>query len=342
MKAHLLFTPTIDMTREVWLSHRHAGIGASEVGAVLGLDDYMSSLELYYYKIGDAPRFDIERMAAFMGRELEDMIAQLWQFWDPHAMNGEDSMIENFRAGRLVRKCRRVNAYVRNPAYPWLFVSLDRIINKHGSRGEGTLELKTISGFEADKWEAELPPKYVTQVNTQMAVCEFDYGEMAILRDGRRFNVLPFEISPSIVQHVITRTKAFWDRVTEARKLVNEKHLPAMRFNQRRLDELNAEIDKLAPEPDGTLAYANYLKERNQQATYAERRGNAIEHSDAIQHLDLTDRIKELGEKKQLYENRLKVALADHQVLDFGPEGKVYWTNTQAGGRIFRNRVKKP
>jgi predicted phage-related endonuclease len=340
MNSKLIIVPTGKMTREEWLAYRMSGIGASETGAVLGLDDYTSSLELFYHKIGEAPRFDVQRMAAFMGRELEDKIAEMWQYWDPTAINGEDQMIANFQAGNIVRKCRRINAYVRNPDYPWLFVSLDRIINKHGSRGEGTLELKTLSWFEAEKWEGQLPPKHITQVNTQMPVCCFDYGEMPILQDGRRFNVLPFEMSTTIVEHIVTRTKKFWDNVLVARKLVNEKHHPDLRYNQRRIDEINAEIDKLAPEPDGSLAYADYLKERFNDPNLAERRGTMDELEWAGLQKAASAQIKEVQERKTLWENKLKASMGDHQILDFGSDGKVHWTKTRDGGRTFRNRIK--
>ena len=118
MKSHLRLVPTRDMNREEWLAYRHQGIGASEVGIILGLDDYTSSLELYHYKIGSVQKFDTEGMAQFMGREHEDMIAKLWQYWD----GSEEGMIRNFRADKIIRKCQRVNAYMHNPEYPWLFV----------------------------------------------------------------------------------------------------------------------------------------------------------------------------------------------------------------------------
>lgn len=338
MKSKLTLIPTTGMSRDEWLSYRHTGLGASEVGTVLGLDDYTSSLELYYYKIGEVPKFDTESMASFMGREQEDLIARLWQYWE----GTEDSMIRNFRAGRVVRKCARVNAYVRNPAFPWLYVSLDRKINKYDERGEGTLELKTINGWEADKWESGLPPKYVTQVQTQIGVCEFGWGEMALLQDGRRMNVLPLDVSDTIFNHVVVTTKRFWDKVEEGRKLVNEKYKCLVEFNHRRVEELTAEIDKLAPEPDGTLAYANYLKERFNKPSNLEREGTEEEFSAAIYQRDAADRLKEIQEQKLLHENVLKAAMGNSvQILNFGPvRGKVYWSNYANGNRVFRNKIK--
>jgi len=339
MKKHIELIPTAGMDRDQWLNYRHSGIGASEVGCVLGLDDYTSSLELYYYKIGEVPKFDLENMAKFIGKIDEPKIAKMWQYWDP-ATQDELTMIRNFQMGKVVRRCQRVTAYVRNPAYPWLFVSLDRKINKYDHRGEGTLELKTIGGWEADKWDAGLPPKYITQVNTQMLVCEFLFGEMALLQDNRRFFVYPFDRSDNIANHIVNRTKDFWDRVVAGRKLVNEKFHCMTTFNEKRIQELNHEIDALAPEPDGTLAYADFLADRHGKPTRLERKGSIIELDFAKAHRDASDRLKEIQEIKTLNENNLKRAMADTQCLDFGTDGKVYWSTTPSGSRIFRNKLK--
>ena len=335
MKSHLQLIPTSGMSREDWLNYRTKGIGASEVGTILGLDDYKSSIELYYEKIGEISRPDIESMAQFMGREQEDFIAELWTYWE----GNEQTMIENWRTGNKVRKCQRVNAYVSNPKYPWLFVSLDRKINKHEGRDEGTLELKTISGFETDKWEFSIPPKYVVQVNTQMLVCEFEYGELALLEDGRHFDVLPLEPTDSICQTIISQTKEFWDRVVAGRKLVNEKYLPDNQFNQKRIDECNREIDKLAPSADGSMAFASFLREKFKNPTHSERRGTDAELEIAERHIYLKKELEEKEREVRLMENQLKTAMGNHQVLSFETHGKVYWTVTESGKRFFKNRV---
>lgn len=336
MKSHLQLIPTTGMTREDWLAYRFSGLGASETGAVLGLDDYISSLELYYLKIGDRPRIDTESMAAFMGREQENLIANLWQYWD----GSEEGMINNFRNGVVQRRARRINAFVRNPLYPWLFVSLDRIINKHVGYEERALELKTISHWEAQKWEAGLPPKYVIQVQTQLAVCEFAGGEMALLQDGRKFFVLPFDYNTTIVETIIAKTKEFWHRVQKGRELMAQKYAALAAYNYKLAEELSAEIDRHAPEPDGSLAYAKYLSERFNKPNKAERRGTAVEQTTAVFLQDLNKKIKELEEQRQYHENYLKAALADHQVLDFGADGKVYWSVDARGKRIFKNHIK--
>lgn len=337
MKSKLLFIPTANMSREQWLTYRHDGLGASEVGTILGLDDYMSSLELFYYKIGEIARFDTETIYSFMGRYHEDTIADLWQYWE----GDEETMIANYKAGKIVRRCMRVNAFVRNPEYPWLYVSLDRKINKTETRGEGSLELKTISGFEADKWESGLPPKYVVQLNTQTMVGEFEFGEMAILQDGRRFFVLPFENSKTIQETIVKKTFEFWCKVLDARKLVNAKYIALQDFNYKRADGLTAAIDLLAPEPDGSQVYADFLKKKYNRPLSAERQGTEAEFVEATVQKLATEQIKTISEGKIKAENCLKTAMGDRfQMLDFGSRGRVYWSMNGAGHRVFRNKIK--
>lgn len=338
MKPNITVFPTAGLTKDEWLSFRSRGLGASDIGVVLGLSPYKSSLELYYQKIGAVPTFNIENMAMFLGTEQEDFVATIWTYWG----GDEESLIKNYREGNQVRKCKKVNGYIQNAAYPWLFVSLDREINKQGDKGNGTLEIKLINSYEADKWESGIPPGYIAQVQTQMLVAGYDFGEMAILEDNRKFYVYPFETSSVIQEHIVKKTKDFWDRVIQGRKYVNEKYVCMQEFNQRRVDELDHEIDKLAPEPDGTLVYANYLKEKFGRPLEAERCGTASELLEAQNQRENAERLKEIQEKKLLAENRLKMAMGDKfQMLDFGAEGRVYWSKQSDGKRVFRNKLKK-
>jgi putative phage-type endonuclease len=340
MKSHLQLIPTGGMSRSDWLTYRMSGLGASECGTLLGLDDYKSSIQLYYEKIGDVPTWDVESLSGFLGKEMaEDFIATMWQYWDP-VKGDESTMMANYRDDHIQRRCRRVNAFVRNPAYPWLYVSLDRVINKYGDRDEGNLECKTIGGYEADKWDAGLPPKYVVQIQQQQLVSEFTWGEMALLQDNRKFFVLPFEANTVIQETIVTRTKDFWDKVLAAREWVAEKYLALAGWNQRAAEQAQAEIDKRAPEPDGTLVYSKYLSEKFKRPDKLERPGNAWEEEQAIRHKEMAQELKALEENKRLFENGLKLAMADHQVLNFGPAGKVYWATDARGARVFRNKIK--
>jgi len=337
MKSHLELISTVGMSREDWLAYRQTGLGGSDVGAVLGLDDYKSSLELYHQKIGLVPLRDLPNVPKFMGLQLEDLIFKLWGYWE----GTQASVIENEARKRVVGRCRRVRAYVRNPRYPWLFISLDRLIQKRGGRGEGNLEGKTISRAEANKWEGGVPPAQIAQVNAQMLVPELEYTELAQLQDGRWFDVLPLEPSPDLQAAIADRTHDFWQKVLAGRKLVNRRYEYERRYDQRGVDGCQAEIDQLAPEPDGTLAYAAYLTERYKQG---QERGALLGTpellEDALRHLSLKRQVKTIEEEVRLCESRLKAYMGTVQCVDFGQNGKVYWNETSDGKRIFTNRVK--
>jgi putative phage-type endonuclease len=338
MKSSIRLVPTRDMDRDAWLRYRLNGIGASEVGVIFGLSPYKASIQLFYEKIGEHPKFDIQSLPAFLGKNQESFIADMWEHWD----GTQEGMMHNYETENRIRRCKRVNAYAHNEKYPWLFVSLDREINQYDNRGNGALELKTIGGYEADKWESGLPPVYVLQVQTQMLVCEYSFGEIAILKDNRDFMVFPFEMVPSICDSILERTGEFWGRVLQARKILTQRFEADKNFNGRQVDELTAELQALEPSPDGSDAYNNFLKEKYQIALPGERKGSAIELEAATQHKAVQAQLKALKEAETLQTNILKNSIGQQgcDLLDFGQNGYVSWAANKNGVRTFLNKTK--
>ena len=52
-QGNLIYTSTVNMAPDDWLMFRNRGIGASEVGYIMGLSPYKSNVELFYEKIGE-------------------------------------------------------------------------------------------------------------------------------------------------------------------------------------------------------------------------------------------------------------------------------------------------
>lgn len=334
MRKDLIQVSTLKMTDDEWHDYRMNGIGASEVSTVLGLNPYKSSIELYYEKIGQKPINRNENAAMFWGTELEEVIGQKWQYWDPNNPD-QENMIANYRAGNVIRKCEKVNRYIVNPVYPHLFVSLDRRIFKHDGKGEGSLEIKTISGFAANMWESGIPPAHIVQLQQQLMVCDFDYGELAILKDGRWMEVYPFEKNETIQQSIAEKTKFFWDMVIEARgytKMIKEDSVMA--------DHYQLQIDSLAPEPDGSLSYENYLKEKHSEGGGGLMKGELVHLEIAKQYMSTNEHINKLEVAKNECANKLKAVLGDYDVLDFQESGKVTWKANAKGSRVFKVSVK--
>lgn len=336
-RGNLIYTSTVGMSPDEWLLFRNRGIGASEVGYIMGLSPYKSNVELFYEKIGEKIGYNIENIAMFMGTEMETFIANLWQYW-----NGDEStLIENFRKGEKVRKMQNVNAYIQNKKYPHIFVSLDRRINKYDERGNGCLEIKTISGFEADKWEGEIPPSHIVQVQTQMLVTQWKFGELAVLRDGRFFDVYPFEKHGGIQRAIVKETTDFWRRVERARIVLTQRYEANKNFNTRAIKAAEAELMTLEPNADGSAALQNFLKEKYKNAEpQSERMGTDAELILAHDHLRLKAEKKILDEKILLKENSIKQSMREIETITFGNNGKIYWKNGEDGTRRFQNKVK--
>lgn len=315
-----------------WKKLQFPCLGASEVAVVMGLNPYQSVIELFYEKCGIKPTWDEDNAAMFWGRELEEQIAQKWQYWD-----GEpETMIDNFNRGNILRKCRRINNYIQNRAFPWLFCSLDRIINKASSRPEGALECKCISGFAANMWQDGIPPMYVTQLQCQLGITEFEFGELAILKDGRYMDVFPFDVSEGIVNAVVEKSRQFY----ELAKAACAHYLcwltcPDEQAQARHMDA----IDKLAPEPDGSKSYEKYLKD-----TYTDKGGEVLGGVVQLQlakdHQFYKKEIERLDTLQTFCSNNLKSFLGTQQKISFGDDGHVTWKADKNGTRSMRFKIK--
>lgn len=326
------------MGNDDWLRFRKRGIGASETGKILGLSEYGSAIEVFHEKTGEGVNYSLENIAMFMGKYDEDKVADLWTYWDGTI----EGMMQNYRLGKRVRTMRKINAYAQNPRWPWLFVSLDRIMNKSTSaRGEeGALELKTINGWNADKFISGIPPEYMIQLQTQMGVCEFTHGELAILKDGRIFEVYPFEFMPHVFENIVETTHELWKRIERARIVLTQRYEAQLSFNMRAVEQLTGEFHDLEPSTDSSRGLEEFLKEKYTTGKAGEREGTIIELEAARDHKTIKQQIKDLEISVREKENYLKNQMRETEVLNFGLDGRLNWKNNKNGIRTFDNRVK--
>ena len=335
MRSDLIVTTTEGMSHKDWLHFRTRGLGASDIGAVLGFSDYCSPMQKFDEKISLIPKPKFENLSMFLGKRAENLNAEMWEFWD----GSVEGMMKNFYAGTKVRRCRRINAYIQNPKYDWLFVSLDRIINKHGNVGEGALELKNLSSYEAEKWENGIPTTHLLQVQTQCLVAGFEYGELAIKQDDRNYNVYPFERNDAICEQIIDQTHDFWQRVKQARTIQTQIFHAKQNFNLKLVEDLEGQLQELEPEPTGDDSVSDFLSEKYKRGVRGERTGSAVELSIAKNHLIKKEQLKTLEFEVREAENKIKNSMKDVEVLNFGKDGKIFWTNSKTGSRIFRNKI---
>ena len=65
------------MSDEQWLGFRKRGIGASEVGYIMGLSPYKSNVELFYEKLSANIMQNADSVPTFMGKYMEAVITFL-------------------------------------------------------------------------------------------------------------------------------------------------------------------------------------------------------------------------------------------------------------------------
>jgi putative phage-type endonuclease len=314
-----------------WLSFRQTGLGASDVGTLMGLNPYKSKIELFYQKLGLIPIKQDENIPMFYGNRLEEFVANMWEYYD-----GEDpeSVIRNYAAGTKVRMCKAINGYITNSDYPHLFLSPDRVmVDKESDKMvyggklisknfKGVLEVKTINGFASKQWEGGIPPSYVTQLQTYLFGLEVEYGEIVFLEDGRKLWTIPMELNLNLKDKIVSEMNEFMDRIDAAKKDIEN-------------------VQMYEPEPDGTEAFEKFLTSK-----YANSEAKTLQGSDemfavAVRHKVLAGEIKDIESQHRQCSNLLKNHMKEFEAIDFGEEkGKISWRTDSRGVRSLRNNVK--
>lgn len=168
---------TILSSREEWLKHRMQGIGGSEISAVVGLNPYMSNVDLWELKTGAVEPEDIsDKHYIKYGTQAEPLLRDLFKLDFPQY---EVFYEEN-------------NSF-RNSKFPWALASLDGWIRDENGR-VGVWECKTtniLQSMQKEKWNHQIPSNYYCQVLFYMAVIEADF---AVLKAQMKteFNGIPY------------------------------------------------------------------------------------------------------------------------------------------------------
>lgn len=153
---------TILSSREEWLKHRMQGIGGSEISAVVGLNPYMSNVDLWELKTGAMEPEDIsDKPYIKYGTQAEPLLRELFKLDFPQY---EVFYEEN-------------NSF-RNSKFPWALASLDGWLRDENGR-VGVWECKTtniLQSMQKEKWNHQIPTNYFCQVLLYMAVIEADFA----------------------------------------------------------------------------------------------------------------------------------------------------------------------
>ena len=332
-----------------WYEFRKNGIGGSEMGTVAGLNKYDTAARLYYEKIGSIePRRD-ENESMFWGTELEQQIANKWQYYD----GTDNGYIENYRNNKIIRTCRSVNGYVTNPDYPWLFASVDRLIDKKNGfnlitgeplQQEAILECKNMGLMMAQAWADGLPIYHLAQVHVYFIVLELDYAEIAILVDGRKLRVEKIERDEKLCDTIIRISKSFWyDRVVPAKEAYENRQIAEINGNFKAIEDAETIIQMREPDPDHTEAYKEFMEERFAKERETTK-GTMELWALAKRYNFINALVARANKDKDTIKNifRKYMVSSGSEAIDFESSGYVSWAQRKnQKNRTLTNNVKE-
>jgi putative phage-type endonuclease len=132
-----------------WLEERQKGIGGSEAAAILGMNPYMSNVELWEYKTGRRQRENKDSAYMEYGRAAERALIELFGLDYP-------------RYKTIMPEAYRLQ---RNEEYPYILGTVDaELESDEGKRG--FLEVKTTSilaSGQKEQWNERIPQNYYVQ-----------------------------------------------------------------------------------------------------------------------------------------------------------------------------------
>lgn len=315
-----------DKSYDEWIQFRTRGLGASEIGTLMGVNSWKSPAELYYQKIGLIPQKTEQNIPMFMGTILEKTVAEIFEYWD----GDDESMLRNYESQTKVRTLYEPVGYVVNPQYPHLFFSPDRLQIKSKNlrirdgrinleNVEAVIEIKTISGWSSKQWEGGIPPSYYLQLQTYLMGLGIDTGYLVALEDGRNLKVHKFDRDQEMIDMIGRVTADFWSSVEAGRLAL----------------ELGEDYEQYAPPPDGTEAYSEFLNKK-----FANPEDNTIVSTPEIDECILQYKVKNsemsiLDDEKREAANFIKNYMGNNTTIQ-SEEGKVTWRPNAKGTRIFR------
>lgn len=174
-------------SHDEWLAARDKGIGASEVGAILGLSPFETAFSLWLKKTNQVPR-EPENEAMLMGHMLEDVVAKRWEM----------------ETGEKVIKASAADIIYVHPEHDFLRATPDRIVRGR----KKLLECKTtVTSIDAE----DIPAHWQAQVIYQMYVTGIHDSDLAWLVQGRYFGYAHIQYDEEFANFIVQKVTEFWN-----------------------------------------------------------------------------------------------------------------------------------
>lgn len=270
-------------TREQWLQERMSCIGASDSPSVLGINPFKSAFQLWAEKTGFAEADDLSKNEAVeFGIRLERPVAEAFAE----------------RTGRRVEMWPPFSL-VRDPQRPYVSCTPDAV-QECERRGEGLVQIKTTSAYNAGDWTDGPPLYYQVQVQQELHVTGYSWGTLVVLIGGQKLRWFDVERNDRFISALLPKLDDFWSLVQ----------------------------NQTPPEVDGSAATASVLAKLHpdDDGTEVLLPAEAAGWSDEIEAAK--EQIKAAEAVRTAAENKLKAAIGD---ATFGllPNGGLWSWKTQ-------------
>jgi putative phage-type endonuclease len=312
--------PTRNLSEQEWQEVRkelttRGMVGGSDASTLLGLNQYKSPINMFYQAVGLVDQPNKMNSAMLHGKQLEDYVAKCWQYWD----GTEEGWVNNTNTGNKIKKYRKVKAIIINPKFPSLFANIDGRIVQHPDRTDpGILEVKTMSGYSADMWEAGIPPGYYAQIQHYMLVTGLKWGELVYLKDGRELGVVKFEEDKDMQNRILDAANEFKERVEMAYAAIKDARSP---------EEAMQLASNYEPPADNTDAFSKFISEKHKARQDEVHIHGGIELAKWMdEYREASETIKEQELRKTLASNTLRQHMEKEGATAMTlPNGKITW-----------------
>ena len=189
------------MTHQQWLAERKKGVGASDIHQVLALEPYGCPRRLFLEKVNFPPDYEAEDKAIFRrGKMMEPIILQLL---------AEEHLDLNIKASADSRQGTVSHHRASPDGFAYEITGAGMVI-----------ESKTAGERAWRKMIAEgLPEAYIVQLQWSMHVCGVQHGIFAVLwPDAWKFRSWIMERNQAMIDDIVERVEAFWERVRKAKE----------------------------------------------------------------------------------------------------------------------------
>lgn len=196
-----------------WANARKKGIGGSDASAVLGLNPYMTNVELWKLKTGRKQKEDISNKdVVIYGNKLEPVLIDLFE-----ADNQDYEIIDKEEARK-----NKFHNFIYHNKYKFLLANLDGVIRNKNTNELGVLEIKTcqLNQYNFSKWKDTIPINYYCQVLHYLNVTNYSYAFLyALLKHQDFLEVKKYKILKNEVQEEIDNLQnkeiEFWTKYVE-------------------------------------------------------------------------------------------------------------------------------